>query len=97
MTRHDGNRREDVLSFIITFREVNGYPPSIRDIAEGTGLAGPSSVFYNLDVLERDGMIVRHRDTKRRARSITVTPKGMGLECDDCGRDDGTHDLQVEH
>jgi hypothetical protein len=28
---------------------------------------------------------------------ITPLPQGLGNYCDDCGRDDGTHDPEVEH
>lgn len=54
-----GRRTRAVLDTIKAAVEANGYPPSIREIAETVGLASPSSVKHQLDKLESAGYIRR--------------------------------------
>jgi repressor LexA len=55
--------------FLVDFIGQTGYPPSIRQIGEHTGLASTSSVYADLRRLERLGLIRRERE---QARAITV-------------------------
>ena len=50
--------------------EANGYPPSMRELAERAGLASTSSVAYQLKVLEKAGFIRRNPN---RPRAMVVT------------------------
>lgn len=52
-------RQRHVLQVILDHVEQHGYPPSIRQIGEFTGLASPSSVQYQLRALEKKGFIRR--------------------------------------
>lgn len=54
-----GRRTRAVLDTIKKAVDANGYPPSIREIAETVGLASPSSVKHQLDKLEAAGYIRR--------------------------------------
>lgn len=56
-------RQRKVLEVIRDSLEARGYPPSIREICEGTGLASSSSVAHQLKMLEQKGFI--HRDANR--------------------------------
>lgn len=66
-------RQRKVLEVIRDAIESKGYPPSIREICEGTGLASSSSVAHQLKMLEQKGFL--HRDPKR--------PRAMELRLPD--------------
>lgn len=61
--------RIDMLHFIESFWERNGYAPSFRDIQEGVGFASVASVAQHLSVL-RDLGKVEYMDNI--ARSVRV-------------------------
>jgi len=48
-----------VLDFIQNHLRQTGYPPTVREIADKLGLAGPNSAKKFLDILERKGFIRR--------------------------------------
>lgn len=62
-------RQRLVLETIRSSVERRGYPPSMREIGEAVGLTSPSSVKYQLTVLERKGYI---RRDPHRPRAIEV-------------------------
>lgn len=51
------NTRRSIYGFIVEFITTNGYSPSIREIAEGTGIKSTSTVKEQLYMLERLGKI----------------------------------------
>ena len=55
----------DILLYIGTFRNENGYPPTVREIAEAVGLRSASSVQMHLNDLEGAGIIKRDRNRSR--------------------------------
>lgn len=61
-------RRESMLTFLRTYIEQNGYPPSMAEIAEDQDVA-KSAVRHHLYRLQRDGLISM---TPGRNRSIRV-------------------------
>ena len=74
------SRADEVLDFIKSYLTENGFPPSIRDIAEGVGLQSTATVHWHLTTLERRGLIIRHAGGKRMLQLV-------GLElCPTCGR-----------
>jgi repressor LexA len=58
-------RQEQILEFIRRFGREQGFPPAIRDIVAGCRISSTSVVAYNLDVLEEQGYLKRHRDVSR--------------------------------
>jgi repressor LexA len=66
-------RQQKVLRFIRDSLARNGYPPSMREIAEEVGLASTSSVSYQLSMLQSKGYL--RRDPARR-RAVEVEPPG---------------------
>lgn len=48
-----------IYEFILSFTDKNGYPPSVREIAEAVGLKSPSTVHFHLKSLEEAGVITR--------------------------------------
>ena len=73
------NLTDRQLRILGTIREgINdrGFPPTVREIAITVGLSSPSSVQYQLDILEQAGLIQRDA---RRSRTIEVTARGNQL------------------
>ncbi|MCS4489175.1 transcriptional repressor LexA [Corynebacterium sp. ES2794-CONJ1] len=64
-------RQETILQVINDALVLRGYPPSIREIGDATGLQSTSSVAYQLRELERKGYIKRDAN-KPRAVDIKV-------------------------
>ena len=58
-------KQRRILSFLRTFTEDKGYPPSIRDIQAACGISSTSVVDYNLRLLEQRGYIRRDREVSR--------------------------------
>ena len=52
-------RQREVLEFITSFTDSNGYPPSQREIAGHLNVSGTLPVMKHLDALERKGYIKR--------------------------------------
>jgi len=58
-------RQRCMVDFINRFWSDHGYPPSIRDIVAGCRLSSTSVADYNLKILEKKGLIRRHREVSR--------------------------------
>lgn len=52
-------RQEQILQFVQRFIQDTGYPPSIREIGKGVGIASLRGVTVHLDALKRKKYIVR--------------------------------------
>jgi repressor LexA len=72
------SRQEAILGFINKFLGENAYPPTIRDIGAAVGISSTSVVNYNLNILEREGYLVRDREVSRGLRLV-----GEGISRDD--------------
>ncbi len=68
-------RQRAILEVIRESVSTNGYPPSIREICDATGLASTSSVAHQLKVLERKGYL---RRDPRLPRAVDVRPPDAG-------------------
>ncbi|MCK5236592.1 MAG: transcriptional repressor LexA [Deltaproteobacteria bacterium] len=69
-------RQKSVLEYIKEQMESKGYPPSIREIASGLGIKGPSAVLKHLKILEKKGFI--RRSTSGASRAIELIRKVPG-------------------
>lgn len=69
-------RQQRMLEAIRQFIDENGYPPSIRQLGELAGISSTSVVSYNLDILQREGFIVRDADVSRGLRLVADAEKG---------------------
>lgn len=65
-------RQSAILTFISRHCRDNGYPPTVREIGLGVGLASPSTVHAHLAKLESAGHI-RRDPTKPRAMFVCRT------------------------
>lgn len=61
-------RQEAMIEFIESFIDDNGYPPTIREIGRACNISSTSVVNYNLNKLEREGLLVRDREVSRGLR-----------------------------
>lgn len=64
-------RQRKVLQIIRESVATRGYPPSVREIGEQVGLKSPSSVAYQLNALQRKGLL---RKDAHRPRAVDVRP-----------------------
>jgi repressor LexA len=64
-------RQRRILEYIRETVERRGYPPTVREIGEAVGLVSPSSVAYQMGVLERKGYL---RKDPNRPRAVDVRP-----------------------
>lgn len=70
----------ETLGFIIDHIQENGYPPSVREIAEAIGVSSPSTGHQVVSRLVRRGWITMGA---RRSRTIRVTQEGMDVFSDE--------------
>ena len=61
--------RQSVYKFLVDYITENGYAPTYREIADGTGLKSKSTVYNHLQILEMMGKI--HMD-KNKQRAIKL-------------------------
>ncbi len=61
-------RQQRILEFIRQFTLENEYPPTIREIGTAVGISSTSVVNYHLNVLEREGYILRNKEVSRGIR-----------------------------
>jgi repressor LexA len=72
-------RQHEILEFMRSFLDENGYPPSIRDIQTGCQISSTSVVDYNLKALERLGLIRRDREVSRAIELLDKPSRGPRL------------------
>jgi repressor LexA len=61
-------RQQRILEFIRRFTLENEYPPTIREIGTAVGISSTSVVNYNLNILQREGHILRNKEVSRGIR-----------------------------
>jgi len=68
--RPHGDTQQRILDYIENYIEVNGYPPSVREIGQAVDLKSTSTVHGHLNRLEKKGLL--HREAMK-PRTIDVT------------------------
>ncbi len=68
-------RHRKILTFLDEYQQQFGYPPSIREIGEKTGITSTSVVNYYLDQLEKSGYIERESHISRGIRLVKGLPE----------------------
>ncbi len=73
-------RQQEILAYIHTFYDENGYPPAIRQIQEKLDISSTSVVAYNLKALEMKGLLKREGRVSRGIKiphtaPVTVSPQ----------------------
>lgn len=70
------DRQNHILSYIQSYTDQYGFPPSVREIGAAVGLKSTASVARYLEALQNSGRIT-HPPTKRRAWSIQDRPPSI--------------------
>lgn len=76
------SRQIDVLSFIYETLENKKYPPTVREIGEGVGLASTSTVHGHLERLEKKGLLRRDSDKPRVLEVTSLGLQKLGVQPD---------------
>lgn len=70
-------RQVEILDFIKSAVESQGYAPTMREIGAAVGLTSSASVKYQLDILEEKGLI-RRGDNSGRAIELVIPDSELG-------------------
>jgi len=81
-----GERHKKILDFLKEYQDREGYPPTIREIGEDTGITSTSVVNYYLEQLEKMGKIERQRKISRGVRLANNNPLGEMFKVPIAGR-----------
>ncbi len=81
-----GERHKKILTFLKEYQDREGYPPTIREIGEETGITSTSVVNYYLEQLEKMGKIERQRKISRGVRLANSNPLGEMFRVPVAGR-----------
>ncbi|GAA1810256.1 transcriptional repressor LexA [Luedemannella flava] len=73
------DRQRRILEYMRDIVSQRGYPPTVREIGEAVGLVSPSSVAYQLGVLEKKGYL---RKDPNRPRAVDVRTPVQVIEDD---------------
>lgn len=68
--RPHGDTQQRILDYIENYIDVNGYPPSVREIGQAVDLKSTSTVHGHLNRLEKKGLL--HREAMK-PRTIDIT------------------------
>lgn len=66
------NKSQQILEFIQSFLQENGYAPSVREIGKAVGLQSTASVSYHLNQLKCKGLL-QTAQTKGSKRAISTS------------------------
>jgi len=70
-------RQQAIIEFIQRFARNHQYPPTIREIGQEVGISSTSVVNYNLNILEREGLIERDREVSRGIKLIGAAAEAL--------------------
>ena len=73
-------RQKEVIDFLSSFTQKNGYSPSYEEIASGLGLSSLATVHKHVTNLQNKGLLQRAHN---RSRSIDVLPVRSGKKGSD--------------
>jgi repressor LexA len=66
-----------MIEFIRSFTRKHHYPPTIREIGQEVGISSTSVVNYNLNILEREGLIARDKEVSRGIKLIGAAAQAL--------------------
>ncbi len=70
-------RQQRIFEYIGKFQRDKGRPPTIREIGSHVGISSTSVVNYNLNILEREGLIAREKEVSRGLRIVQQGAKSL--------------------
>ncbi|KAB8141499.1 transcriptional repressor LexA [Chloroflexia bacterium SDU3-3] len=72
-------RQTEILQYIQSFVEENGYPPAIRQIQDELSISSTSVVAYNLKALEQKGHLKREGKVSRGIKIPQLAPAAVQI------------------
>lgn len=69
------NPRKEIYDFIVSFCEVNHFPPTVREICAAVGLKSTSTVHAHLNKLEEQGLL--HRNPAKQRSIVILNDKSL--------------------
>jgi repressor LexA len=69
------DRAREILSYIRSFQQEHGLPPTIREIGRAAGISSTNGVRYYLNMLERAGYLKRRGKVSRGSSLLSSTPR----------------------
>lgn len=79
-------RQQEILSFILQFRDENGYPPTLREIGRKFGISSTFGVKRHLDALVKKGYLNIESNASRGISIIKEDPVKLNYEENDIFR-----------
>lgn len=73
------DRQRNILKYMESYLDSHGFPPTIREIGEATGIASTSVVNYNLNKLMTAGYLERSSRMSRGIRLMKGQAKNKGV------------------
>jgi len=70
-------RQQAIVEFIQRFTREHQYPPTIREIGLDVGISSTSVVNYNLNILEREGLLERDKEVSRGIKLIGIAADAL--------------------
>ncbi len=70
-------KQQRIIEFIRRFQKERHFPPTVRDILRGCNISSTSVVDYNLNGLERYGLIRRHNGISRGIELVNYSAEGI--------------------
>src|SRR5208282_1007702 len=86
-------RQRKIIQVIEDSARRDGYPPTLREIAEAAGLASTSSVAYQLSALEKKGYLSRGSGRPRTAVVYPLTGPALEQQTDHARGDIERHGI----
>ena len=68
-------KQQGIMDCIRSFLDEKGYPPTVRDIQRGCDISSTSVVDYNLNILERLGILRRDPEVSRGIELLEGRPR----------------------
>jgi repressor LexA len=69
------DRAREILSYIRSFQQEHGLPPTIREIGKAAGISSTNGVRYYLTMLERAGYLKRQSKVSRGNSLLSSVPR----------------------
>jgi repressor LexA len=69
------DRAREILSYIRSFQQEHGLPPTIREIGKAAGISSTNGVRYYLTMLEKAGYLKRQSRVSRGNSLLSSTPR----------------------
>ena len=72
------DKADQIVKFVNTFIQENGYSPSVREIGAAVGLRSTASVSYHIQALQEKGLLAAgFREGNHKEIHLCITPQAL--------------------